>query len=98
MQGYFMPYHQSLYEKQSSLSDEDWIPIAKDLGIPETEAFLGCMGDDAIKHKLDVDERLAHSLGITSIPTLIVNKKLYSGLLSVAELDTIVQDALLQIE
>lgn len=96
MQGFFMPYHKSLYEKQGSLGDDDWILIAKDIGIPETEAFLDCMDGDAIKQKLDVDERLAHSLGITSIPTLIVNGRLFSGLLSVAELDAIVQDALSQ--
>lgn len=52
------------------------------------------MGDKDVREKVDGDKRLAESLGITSVPTFIVNKKLFEGLLSVAELDVIVQDLL----
>lgn len=52
---------------------------------------MDCLESDAVREKLEVDQRLAESLGITSIPTFIVNEKLFVGLLSVAELDAVVR-------
>ena len=90
-QGHFKPYHDELYEKQGSLQEDSWVLIAQEIGIPEIEGFVDCLESDAVREKLEVDQRLAESLGITSIPTFIVNEKLFVGLLSVAELDAVVR-------
>ncbi|MXZ17606.1 MAG: thioredoxin domain-containing protein [Rhodothermaceae bacterium] len=80
-----------MYEKQGSLQEDSWVIIAQEIGIPEIEGFVDCLESDAVREKLEVDQRLAESLGITSIPTFIVNEKLFVGLLSVAELDAVVR-------
>lgn len=93
-QGSFASYHAALYEKQGSLKNDDWGLIAQEIGIAQIDTFLDCMEDKDVGDKIESDKRLAESLGITSVPTYIVNKKLFEGLLSVAELDVIVQDLL----
>ncbi len=90
-QGYFKSYHDELYRKQGSLQESSWVLIAQKIGIPEIEEFVDCLESDAVREKLQVDQHLAESLGITSIPTFIVNEKLFVGLLSVVELDAIVR-------
>lgn len=95
-QGLFKAYHDILFENQAQLSNStmSWTALAHDAGVPNMERFQTCVTDERTRHKVDADAVLAGVLGIDGIPTLIVNGSMYSGFMSVSDLDTIVQKAL----
>ncbi len=93
-QGRFEAYHEALFERQDLSASPDWTGLAQTVGMPDLSRFRECVEQGVPSEKVDADTRLADSLEINAIPTLIVNGKLFQGVLSVNELDKIVQQAL----
>ena len=95
-QGTFKAYHDLLFANQDQLSDStmNWTALAQIAGMPNIDQFQTCVTDTRTRHKVNADTALVHVLGISSIPTLFVNGSMYSGAMSVPELDAIVQKAL----
>ena len=92
-QGWFEVYHKALFEQQGLSASLDWIGLARVVGMPDLPRFRECVEQRVPSEKIDDDLRLGESLAITAIPTLIVERKLFQGVLTTAELDEIVQRA-----
>ena len=94
-QGVFKATHDVLFANQSLLSGTvNWDSLAQMAGIPDRDRFLACLSEERSSPKVDADTTLASELGLDGIPTVIVNRKLFSGAMSVVELDKIVRNAL----
>lgn len=90
----FEAYHGLLFEKQDSLADLQWDRLAQAVGVPDLPRFRECVEQAIPSVRVTTDKNLAQTLEINSIPTLIVNGKLYTGALSVDQLEEITQQAL----
>ena len=95
-QGYFQVYHAELFARQDALAHLNWVQMARRVGVPDLALFQRCLTHAVPADKIKADYRLAEDLGIDEIPTIIVNGKLFTGVLSVAQLDVIVQRELAQ--
>ena len=84
-----------LFKNQSGLDLEpDWDLLAAMIGVPDLVAFSECIRSEWPAQKIAADKTLAAALGVSFLPTLIVNGIMYSGMLSELELDEAVKLAL----
>ncbi len=90
-QGVFLEYHKVIFEHQHFSATLDWTNMARTVGMPDITRFQECVKTRLPSNKIDRDIKLADSLKINAIPTLIVDRKLFQGVLSFDELDNIVQ-------
>lgn len=95
-QGDFKTYHDMLFENQAQLANNamSWIALAQDAGVSDIERFRTCVIDERTRHRVNVDTALVHMVGVEEIPALVVNGAMYTGTMSVSELDIIIQKAL----
>ncbi|MDE2770924.1 MAG: DsbA family protein [Bacteroidota bacterium] len=93
-QGRFEVYHKALFEQQGLSASLDWIGLARVVGMPDLPRFRECVEQRVPSEKIDDDIQLGESLAITAIPTLIVERKLFQGVLTTTELDEIVRRAI----
>ncbi|MXY00030.1 MAG: thioredoxin domain-containing protein [Chloroflexi bacterium] len=91
-QGQFEAYHAELFERQESSANPNWIGLAKRVGILNLPDFRECVGQELPSSKIKRDILLADSLEISAIPTLIVEGSVFEGVLSVNDLDKIIQN------
>lgn len=77
-QGKFWEYHDSVFNNQKALSDEDLKKYATDLGL-DMEKFNACYS--AGKFRVDVQKDFAEgqALGVTGTPAFFVNGRFLSG-------------------
>jgi len=94
-QGYFEEYHAILFIRQNMQTGLRWIDIAQIIGIPDLRSFGECINQEIPSAKIESDIKLAKSLQISAIPTLIIEGNVYEGALGLDELDKIVQKYLL---
>ncbi len=94
LQGKFEIYHKALFSLQGVSSNLDWIGLAQAIGVTDLDSFRECVEEEIPSEKINTDTRLARSLEIDAIPTLIVDGKLFQGVLSTSELDKIIQQVL----
>ncbi len=71
-QGKFWEYHDKLFENQSSLNDETYMAIAKELGL-DMEKFKKDYEDPATAAQVEEDAALATKLGVRGTPGFFVN-------------------------
>ena len=90
----FEAYHGLLFEKQDSLAHLQWDRLAQAAGVPGLPRFRECVEQAIPSERIETDKDLAQALEIKSIPTLIVNGKLFTGTLSVDQLEKITQQAI----
>ena len=94
-QGVFKAFHDVLFVNQPQLSGTvNWDSLAQSAGMPYKDHFLACVSEAKSSPKVNADTALAGELGVDAIPTLIVNRAMYSGAMSITELDEIVRKAL----
>jgi len=93
-QGLFEVYHGALFEHQNLVATLDWIGLARNVGIPDLPRFRECVEQNIPSVKIDDDIRLGESLEIIAIPTLIINRMLFQGVLAVSDLDKLVQQVI----
>lgn len=94
-QGVFETFHNILYVYQAQLSgDVEWNLLAQEADVPNRDVFHTCMTKRRPALKIDADTTMASVLNIEGVPTVILNGSMYYGVMSLAELDTIIQGLL----
>ncbi len=71
--GRFDAMAKELFAKQDSFGLKPWQSYAWSAGVPDTAAFLSCMGSNTTRERIRGDQRLARSLGVSGTPTIVVN-------------------------
>jgi len=96
-QGKFWEYHDLLFERQTFLAEDQFVQIAREVGLNET-AFSACYEsqDTLPAVKKDFEEGLG--LGVVATPTLYINGTSFVGALTTDDLLAAVRDALLKAE
>ena len=68
--------------------------FANEARISDREQFRARIIERRPEFKINADTTVARLLGIHVIPTLVVNGTMYSGVMSVEEIDAIIQNIL----
>jgi protein-disulfide isomerase len=71
-QGAFWEYHDALFSREETLSDETYLLFARDLDL-DTEDFQECLESERYKEEVEADARFAAGLGISGTPTFFIN-------------------------
>lgn len=92
-QGKFWEYHDSLFDRQSYLSEDELRNAGIEVGL-DMNAFARCYdaADTLAVVRKDYEEGLA--LGILATPTVFVGADSYAGALSISQLSQLIQDEL----
>ncbi|MDR9417479.1 DsbA family protein [Gracilimonas sp.] len=78
-QNIFQDYKNLLYDNFANLGETDFTKLAYQSGIQDTSKFRICLENQEKLPILHRDTRIADSLGITEVPTLIINGKMITG-------------------
>jgi protein-disulfide isomerase len=85
-QGKFWEYHDALFANQKQLNDGFYQETAKKLGL-DLAKFDRDRASQAATDAINADLKLAMSLELNGTPTFIMNGQLFSGAVSVEELE-----------
>ena len=77
--GVFQEIRDRLFAQQDSLGVKPWTRFAWESGIRDTVEFARCLGDTTVAAVVVRDLKVAAELDIWSVPTLLVNERLYTG-------------------
>ena len=77
-----------LFDNQKSISKKTIRSMANQVGISSVE-YDACITDDTVKTTVQYDMAEANRLNINSTPTLIVNGKLFKGLLKKEDIENL---------
>lgn len=97
-QGKFNVFHRLLFSNQEQLRTLSYVSVASLAGVPNLNAFSTCMeGQESAARVLEA-LNLGKRLGISGIPTFLINGALVSGALSEQQLTALVEQALSKIK
>lgn len=77
-QGKFWPLHDKIFAEQGSMSEENYLKWAAELGL-DMEQFARDVASSETKTRVASDAREAHDLGVSSTPAFFVNGYLIKG-------------------
>jgi len=93
-QGRFGAMHDALYAQSDSIGLRPWSAFALDAGVSDTLVFNECsqssLGDDLVVR----DTMAAAELGVTGVPTFLINDLLVSGFHGPEVMNELVEEAL----
>ncbi len=95
-QGRFEAYHDALFAWQDSIGVRAWDRFAADAAVPDAEAFRRCVADGRLMARVDRDAAVAERTRITVTPSLVIDGTLLPGVVSRAELERRIADAMSQ--
>jgi protein-disulfide isomerase len=72
MQGKFWEFHDKAFDNQRSLTDENFVQWAEEIGL-DVEQFQEDMESDEVAEKLESDKALASELGVRGTPNFYIN-------------------------
>lgn len=81
-QNKFETMHRRLLETDAWRTNPDWIAEAVAAGIPDTNRFRRCLGEEATAARLARDRALAERLGVQGTPTFVSPAGIHVGLLT----------------
>lgn len=64
---------------EATLTQDDLIALAEEVGVPDVEAFTAALDDPELAAAVDADTAEARSLGLSSTPTFLVNTAVVQG-------------------
>ncbi|MGC5584607.1 DsbA family protein [Ornithinimicrobium sp. W1679] len=64
---------------QATLTEDDLVAIAEEVGVPDVDAFTESLDDPQLAAAVDADTAEARSLGLSSTPTFLVNTAVVQG-------------------
>lgn len=88
----FFEYHNRLFENVHKIDQVNFLQIAKEIGVMDTLNFKKCLDDTNTLKTVEEDLKLADSLGINSVPTLIVNGYMFKGVANSRFIETLFQN------
>ena len=77
-QGRFWEMHDLIFANQRSLTDEDFLRYAVEIGL-DVDQFKADLDSPSVRDRVQEDLKVAQSLGVTGTPTFIINGKKLSG-------------------
>ncbi len=77
-QGKFWQYHDTLFENNRKLGDDDLLSYASEIGL-DIDQFKQCLTSPSTKTKVQTDLKAAQTAGISGTPAFVVNGVLISG-------------------
>ena len=77
-QGAFWPMHDTLFENQEALDDEDLTRYADDLGL-DVNRFVTDLEDDTLLKKVRADFRSGARSGVNGTPTFFIDGERFDG-------------------
>ena len=86
-QGKFWQYHDQLFNKQKKLGENLYISIARRLNL-DLERFNSDRAGEAASRAIQQDIDLARKLEISGTPFFMMNEEVFSGAVSVAEIES----------
>jgi len=75
----FSDAHDYLFQHQTGLDSVRWEEISQSIGIPDRQAFLSCIEYQEPFLSVEKGIAAARQLGISSIPTFLINGRMYQG-------------------
>lgn len=94
MAGRFAQFRDLLYRNQASIGAVGWAELAARAGIQDRQAFEGCLSAESTAQRVRADIALATRLGLNATPTLIINRKIYVGSMTLEQLEADVEAVL----
>lgn len=79
-QGHFESIHHLLFRPPLGRSGEAWSDHAETAGLADHDAFAACIESTNPDRMLEEDLQDAGRLGVSVVPTLLVNDRAYQGL------------------
>jgi len=92
-QGRFWEYHDTLFDRQAYLSEDEFQKIAADTGL-NADSFKACYDARDTLAVVKKDFQEGQALKILSTPTIFIGSDSYAGALTTEELTKLIQDAL----
>lgn len=77
-QGAFWEMHDTLYENQDALEEEDFVGYAADLGL-DTERFVRELNAGTHQERIEEDVQTGAQSGVDGTPTFFINGRRYDG-------------------
>lgn len=77
-QGKFWEYHAKLFDNQTSLSDDKFKQLAKDVGLDQAK-FDECLAKKPFGAKIDEDVAAGSKVGVNGTPAFFINGRMLSG-------------------
>jgi protein-disulfide isomerase len=75
----YLEMHDQLFAHQDSLGLIPWVRLARDAGVPDTQALNICMASEPIARIIARDSADGKRLGVRGTPTLLVNDLSFAG-------------------
>lgn len=92
-QGKFWDYQDLLFSSEKTPDSQQLIEYAKILGLDD-EKFRNCMGNRKYQSKVENNVKNGKEMGISAIPTFIINGKMILGVPSPEKFEKIIKKAL----
>lgn len=92
-QGKFWEYHDILFDNQRKLEEDSLVKYASDLKLNVTE-FKKCLKDPQKLEEVEKDIEDGKRLGVKATPTFFINGRMHSGVLSLHEFKSKIDETL----
>ena len=92
-QGKFWQYHDTLFENNRKLGDDDLLSYATEIGL-NIDKFKQCLTSTETRSKVQADLEAAQNAGISGTPAFVVNGVLISGAKPASEFIAIIDSEL----
>lgn len=86
-QGRFREMHDALFKGADSLGLRSLSSFASEAGVPDSIAFVACLGEAGAMRRVDQDIEVARRLQLLGTPSFVVNGKLTVGVPTLAALE-----------
>lgn len=91
--GRYWPYHDRLFAEQPRFAEDRLITFAVELGL-DREAFTRCVSERRFARDVEADVAQSRALGVTRIPTFLINGRTLVGAHAVDAFRTVIDEAL----
>lgn len=92
-QGRFSEYHSALFRAQDSLNSELWQKLATQVNVQDMSAFNACRRGSPALERVRSDLMAGDRLGVTGTPTILVNARLFRGVVPLGLLEGLVRES-----
>ncbi|MDO5738976.1 MAG: thioredoxin domain-containing protein [Ornithinimicrobium sp.] len=91
-------YQKALFGKSTQghaeLAREDFLAMAREVGVPDLEAFEVALDDEALDALVTADTQEARALGISSTPTFLINTSVVQGAYEAEHMVSVIEQEL----
>ncbi len=89
-QGKFWQYHEALFRSQANLSETTYLTIAGQLGL-DLDKFSQCLKNRETLPLVQLNQTEGQAIGVDGTPYFVINGQAFSGILTEAQLRSLVE-------